>query len=302
MMLDLKTKFRIFILALALTIGFSFRADILNLYPFAVQRITDIEQANIPSFDKFKENIAAIVNNENQIIAPPPLKVFQEAPSAFLTLKGTITETNNQRVENGLAPLKENAKLDAAAKAKAQDMFEKQYFEHISPTGIGPADLAKSVGYDYLIIGENLALGNFENDKKLVEAWMASPGHRANILNVKYTEIGVAVEKGTYEGHSVWMAVQEFGRPASACPKVDTALKVQIDNYNTQIEEMNKTIEASKAELENMKVTRDNISEYNSKVNAYNDLIRQYNILIAEAKAAVSVYNNQVSAYNECLK
>lgn len=295
-------KFKLFILALVLAIGFYFRADILKLYSNTSQKIIEIEEASVPGFDKFKEDVAAIVNTGSQVIAPPPLKVTQEVPNAFLTLKGTITETNNQRIENGLAPLKENAKLDEAAKAKAQDMFDKQYFEHVSPSGKGPADLAKTAGYDYLIIGENLALGNFENDKKLVEAWMASPGHRANILNNKYTEIGVAVEKGTYEGHTVWMAVQEFGRPASACPKVDAALKAKIDSYTIQIEEMSKIIEAKKSELESIRVNRENIDEYNAKVNEYNDLIRQYNILIAEAKTAVSVYNNQVNIYNACLK
>jgi len=296
------SKLKILTLALVLAIGFYFRADILKLYPVFFQKISEIEKTSVPGFGKFKEDITAVVNNESQIFAPPPLKITGQAPNSFLTQKGTIAETNNQRIENGLSALKENAKLDAAAKAKAQDMFKNQYFEHVSPSGRGPADLAKSVGYDYLIIGENLALGNFENDKKLVDAWMASPGHRANILNGKYAEIGVAVEKGIYEGHSVWMAVQEFGRPASACPKVDLALKAKIDNYNIQIDRLSQIIQARKAELENMIVTRENVSDYNAKVNEYNNLINEYNSLVVEAKAAVAAYNNQVQAYNECLK
>lgn len=293
-------KLKLLILALALAISFYFRADIFKLYSSVFQQISEIEKANISDFNKFKEDITAIVSNEGQVFAPPPLKVFQEAPSSLLTQKGTIAETNNQRIENNLPALKENTKLNTAAKAKAQDMFARQYFEHVSPVGRGPADLAKTAGYDYLIIGENLALGNFEDDKKLVEAWMASPGHRANILNNKYTEIGVAVEKGIYEGKSVWMAVQEFGRPVSACPKVSQTLKTQIDNYNIQIDEMAKTIEAGKAELENLRA--ENKFEYNNKVDEYNGLIRQYNILVAEAKTAVSNYNSQIRAYNECLK
>lgn len=295
-----KMKFKIIILALILAIGFNFRADILKLYSGAIQEIFEIEKASIPGFDKFKEDIAVIVSNENQIFAPPPLKIIQEAPSSFLTQKGTIEETNNQRKENGLPILKENLKLDEAAKAKAQDMFASQYFEHISPADFGPADLAKDVSYDYLIIGENLALGNFKDDKKLVEAWMTSPGHRANISNGKYTEIGVAVEKGIYEGKSAWMAVQEFGRPISACPAVSQTLKTKIDSYNIQLDEMAKVIEAKKAELENFRGR--NIEKYNSKVEEYNNLIQQYNVLVAEAKAAVADYNNEVRAYNECLK
>lgn len=293
-------KFKILILSLVLAIGFSFRADILKLYPAAIQKIFEIEKASIPGFDKFKEDVATIVDNESRIFAPPPLRVAQDVLSSFLTQKGTIAETNNQRMENNLPFLKENSKLNEAAKAKAQDMFEKQYFEHISPAGSGPADLAKSAGYDYLIIGENLALGNFEDDEKLVEAWMASPGHRANILNGKYTEIGVAAEKGIYEGKSVWVAVQEFGRPSSACPAVSRTLKAKIDSYNIQLDEMAKIIEAKRVELENFRGR--NIEKYNSKVEEYNNLIKEYNTLVAEAKAAVADYNNQVNAYNECLK
>lgn len=292
-------KLKILILAIVLAVGLYFRADILKMYPVIYQKIFEIEKASVPGFEKFKEDIAAI---DSRIFMPPPLRSALEAPSSYLTHQGTITETNNQRLANNLPALQENTKLNEAAKAKAQDMFKNQYFEHISPTGRGPADLAKSAGYDYLIIGENLALGNFENDKKLVEAWMASPGHRANILNDKYTQIGVAVEKGIYEGRTVWMAVQEFGRPASACPAIDAALKIKIDNYNSQIDQMAKIIEVKRAELENMVVTRKNISDYNAKVDEFNDLIKQYNILVAEAKVAVADYNNEVRAFNECLK
>ncbi len=295
-------KLKIIILAAIIAIGFYFRADILKLYPVIYQKIFDIEKASIFGFDKFKEDIAAIVNKESRIFAPPPLRGVLEAPSSYLTQKGTIAETNNQRLANNLPVLKENIKLNAAARAKAQDMFTKQYFEHVSPIGRGPADLAKTAGYDYLIIGENLALGNFENDKVLVQAWMDSPGHRANILNDKYTEIGVAVEKGTYEGRTVWMAVQEFGRPASACPAIDPSLKTKIDNYNAQIDQLTKTIETKRTELENMNVTRKNISEYNAKVDQFNNTIKQYNALVADAKAIVADYNAQVRAFNDCLK
>jgi len=107
-----------------------------------------------------------------------------------LTVKGVIDNTNKQRALNGDLPvLKENFKLNFSAEKKLQDMFVKQYFEHNSPEGIGVGDLGLQAGYEYIIIGENLALGNFKDDASLVDAWMASPGHRANILNKKYTEI-----------------------------------------------------------------------------------------------------------------
>ena len=96
-------------------------------------------------------------------------------------------------------------------------MFEKEYFEHKSPSGIGASDIAHDVGYEFILVGENIALGNFDGDEALVQAWMDSPGHRANILNKRYTEIGIAAEKGLYQGKMMWLAVQIFARPMSLC-------------------------------------------------------------------------------------
>ena len=70
-------------------------------------------------------------------------------------------------------------------------------------------------------------MGNFKNDQDLVSAWLNSPGHRANILNTRFTEIGTAVLKGFYEGREVWMAVQEFGLPLSSCPNPDSKVKIE---------------------------------------------------------------------------
>ena len=129
-----------------------------------------------------------------------------------------ISETNLQRQENGDLPaLKENTDLDETASAKAADIFKNQYFEHVSPSGVDPGKLVESYGYDYIVEGENLILGNFSSEKEVVADWMASPGHRANILNNRYTEIGVAIVKGTYKGEESWVGVQEFGLPLSTC-------------------------------------------------------------------------------------
>lgn len=122
------------------------------------------------------------------------------------------------RSENGLDKLKENPLLNAIAEERARDMFEKQYFAHDSPTGEGDADVAQRVGYRYKKIGENIAKGWYLNDKKLVDGWMQSPGHRKNILYSEYDEIGVAVVKGRFEGDEVIIGVQIFGRQS---PPVD---------------------------------------------------------------------------------
>src|ERR1035437_2204880 len=156
-----------------------------------------------------------------------------------LSKNNVILLTNKNRKENGDLPaLKESSKLDGSAEKKLQDMFTNQYFEHVSPTGVSISDLGKQAGYEYILIGENLALGNFKDDAALLDAWMASVGHRANILNKHYTEIGVAVGKGKFEGRDTWMAVQHFGEPMSICPTVDQVLLGIITLNQNQINTM----------------------------------------------------------------
>jgi hypothetical protein len=205
-----------------------------------------------------------------------------------------------QRQENGNLPtLKENVELDQAASAKANDMFLNQYFEHISPFGVGVSDLAENSGYEYIMIGENLALGNFKDDAVLVQAWMDSPGHRANILNERYTDIGVSVIKGMFEGETTWLAVQHFGLPLSACDGPQETLKAKIGLNQADTQELKNSLIVLKEEIEGMNPRRQR-EEYNAKVEEYNNLVSQYNNLIAETKGLTETYNVQVSAFNEC--
>lgn len=226
-----------------------------------------------------------------------------QVASAWLTRAGTIDQTNLQRAQNNLPALKENRLLNQAAQKKLQDMFAGQYFEHISPQGVGPAELAKAVNYEYVAIGENLALGNYKNDKDLVNAWMNSPGHRANILNTKYQEIGVAVGKGMFEGQEIWLAVQEFGKPASACPIVDSGLKDRIQSLREEVAVMEQQINDMKVGLSNPGDIQDKqaADAYNQKVAEYNVLVNSYNNKVDQLKALTVQYNSQVNAYNACL-
>jgi len=238
---------------------------------------------------------------KKQILTSGPLRGSSNPNNAYLTDGGTIIWTNQNRAEFNLPPLKENAKLNLAAEAKVKDMFQKQYFEHISPTGAGPGDLADNVGYQYIVIGENLALGNYKNDKALVEAWMNSPGHRANILNAKFTEIGVAVGKGTYEGKTTWLAVQEFGKPLSACPQIDANLKAQISSIRAEVENLESQVAAKKAELDSLDPkTKEEYEAYNQKVAEYNALVKIYNNKIDILKGLIAAYNSQVNVFNAC--
>ncbi len=261
---------------------------------------------NLPSaFNAISGNqqVSQIKNTASQIFTPPPLKSTENDPNSNLTRAGVITITNEQRNENSSLPaLKENSLLDKAAQAKLKDMFAKQYFEHISPSGLGPSDLAKNVGYGYIMIGENLALGNFKDDRALVTAWMNSPGHRENILNSKYLDIGVAVGQGTYEGQKTWLAVQEFGRPTGSCPAVDIGLKSQIDTQQIDVTNTQSQITALKKQVDSLNPQMQaEYDTYNKRVAEYNDLIRVYNNKVGSLKLIVNQYNSQVKAYDACL-
>lgn len=236
------------------------------------------------------------------VSAPPPLRKEGDAPNARLTEEGTFSETNRHRSENGVPALRYDGTLAAAAEAKLKDMFERQYFAHESPTGDGPADVIEAAGYDYVTVGENLALGNFADDRDLVQAWMDSPGHRANILEAKFSEIGVAVGRGMFEGRMTWMAVQEFGKPTSDCPIVSVELQAQIEADKERLDALEARADALKTEIESSKKPRtpEERDAYNAKVDEYNALAREINALIGQIQGEITVYNGQVQAYNAC--
>jgi len=216
-----------------------------------------------------------------------------------LTAANIIDATNKERVALGLTPLTPNDKLSASAKLKVDDMVSKGYFEHVSPTGVTVSDLGNTVGYNYVIMGENLALGNFTGADDLVQAWMKSPGHRANILNTSYMEIGIYAAQGEYQGRKVWFAVQHFGTTRGACPVVNQSLKNDIDTLNRSLKAKEKQITTLRAEIE---MTSDKSSEsYANKVSTFNALVASYNAELAVSQQSIAKYNKQVVSFNSCL-
>jgi len=274
----------IIFLAIAAGIIFYFRDVLFNF------------SAPLPEFKETTDFVISEIKKE--VVAPEPLRARQETPEAFLTKNGVIALTNLQRQQNGLASLKDNPLLDKAAALKLKDMFTNQYFGHISTSGAGPDFWIEKSGYEYVMIGENLALGNFEDDQELIEAWMQSPGHRANILNQRYQEIGVAVGRGTFEGKLTWLAVQEFGLPLAVCPRVDNGLKITIDANKVKLDELRNTLEGLRLEIEKR---RPRESDYNQKIEEYNSLVSVYNNLIEETRTLIEEYNHQVKLFNECI-
>lgn len=123
-----------------------------------------------------------------------------------------VDSTNIERQKMSESQLTISPLLQQAAQDKANDMALKGYFAHTGPGGITPWYWLEKTGYTYTAAGENLAV-NFVDSQDVVNAWMNSPGHRANILNQNYTEIGIATSKGMYKGREATFVVQFFGRP-----------------------------------------------------------------------------------------
>ena len=104
---------------------------------------------------------------------------------------------NIERKKAGLSELKHNWELSRVARYKSEDMRDKGYFSHTSPTYGSPFQMMKSFGISYRTAGENIAKGQ-TTPAAVVKGWMNSPGHRANILNSSFTEIGVGYASGNY--------------------------------------------------------------------------------------------------------
>ena len=126
-----------------------------------------------------------------------------------------IALTNTERADNNVGNVKEDALLDSAAQAKANDMAANGYFSHVGPDGKTPWQWVSASGYQYQYAGENLAV-RFINSADVVNAWMESPTHRANMVKPVYTQIGVGVAEGMYEGQPATYVVQYFGTPKTA--------------------------------------------------------------------------------------
>ena len=141
--------------------------------------------------------------------------------SSDITVQQLLLDTNQKRLSNGLEPLTLNKRLDEAALSKATDMFSKNYWAHNAPDGTTPWVFIKNSGYDYTYAGENLARG-FSSADDVVNAWMASPDHRKNLLSPNYKNIGFAIEEGKLEGEDTILVVQMFGNPTSQTAEVDT--------------------------------------------------------------------------------
>ncbi len=147
------------------------------------------------------ELIQANPQFKNPSLIYPGEKVTIPDLGATKSIENQVIDlTNQERVKNGLKPLTANWELSRVARYKAMDMRDKNYFSHDSPTYGDPFTMMKNFGIAYSAAGENIAAGQ-KTPQEVVQAWMNSAGHRANILSTKYTQIGVGYAQGGSYGY-----------------------------------------------------------------------------------------------------
>lgn len=138
------------------------------------------------------------VSNPNLIYPGQVLHIPQIDSTVSSFEREVVRLVNEERAKNGLKPLSENWELSRVARYKSQDMVDNRYFSHTSPTYGTPFQMIRAFGLTYRTAGENIAYGQ-RTPQTVVNAWMNSSGHRANILNPSYTQIGVGyVANGHY--------------------------------------------------------------------------------------------------------
>ncbi len=169
------------------------------------------------------------------VLAHHSSKVLSYATSMSNSL--LLKDTNDDRSANKVAPLALNSELSRAAQSKANDMAARNYWSHDTPDGNPPWVFVTDQGYSYQKLGENLATG-FSNEMATVNAWMASPSHRENLLDPAFTEVGFGfANNSNYTsagGGPMTIVVAYYGRPQAAAPLV-----ANLDSGNTNIQVAN---------------------------------------------------------------
>lgn len=217
-----------------------------------------------------------------------------------LTAKNVIWFTNYYRVKNGIKPLKMVSGLNDSAHAKSMDMFKYGYFDHTRLNGkISFDTFIDDQEYDFIKVGENLARGDFETSRDVVDAWMNSSGHRKNILDGSYVNVGVSVDQGKFDDIKTLLITQHFGLPKSHCPLVSKSAKTDIEELKAEISNTGNRVKIKEGEINQVNADDD---KYNSLVEQYNELVNNYNRLTQDLQKLAGTYNEQVRRFDACVK
>lgn len=148
--------------------------------------ISELEELN-PNLSDVPHNKPIQPDKEN------PIKVPENTNDLIEYEKQVLDLTNIERKKFGLVPLSNDTELSRVARIKSHDLSKNNYFSHNSPTYGSPFDMMKQFGIQYKSAGENIAKGQ-KTPSEVVNAWMQSTGHRANILNNGFTHIGIGYD------------------------------------------------------------------------------------------------------------
>jgi uncharacterized YkwD family protein/spore coat assembly protein SafA len=154
---------------------------------------------------RYQVGLSEIISANPQFSNPnliyPGQKVTIPIIDSVKSIENQVIQlTNQQRAKNGLPALKADWELSRVARYKSVDMRDKNYFSHTSPTYGSPFTMMKNFGVSYRTAAENIAAGQ-RTPQEVVNAWMNSPGHRANILKSDITHIGVGYAEGGSKRH-----------------------------------------------------------------------------------------------------
>jgi uncharacterized protein YkwD len=164
----------------------------------------------------YQENVSVNTNYNLTLAATEqtvsPVSTTPDSEPKFA--QAVIKLVNYERTQAGLKPLSLNAKLNQSAYGHSQDMAEKDYFSHTGSDGSRVSDRIYNAGYHYSLAGENIAAGQYSAEE-VVQAWMNSPTHRANMMSVDYQEIGVGYyylenDTGSVNYYHYW--TMDFGK------------------------------------------------------------------------------------------
>ena len=164
---------------------------------------------------KYQIGVSELIKANPQIKNPAMIyvgqKIYIPEAAPLKSLEDEVVKlVNQQRAKYGLGPLTVNWELSRCARIKSQDMINRNYFSHTSPTYGSPFNMMENFGLRFSAAAENIAKGQ-RTPQEVMNAWMNSPGHRANILSKNVTHIGVGAAKSS-NGTLYW--TQMFMKPA----------------------------------------------------------------------------------------
>lgn len=141
-----------------------------------------------------------------------PLGAFMAEDALEAQAAQIVSLTNDLRVQQGAQPLAVSRALSSSSHGKARDMAGNQYFNHSGPDGQRLTSWIRRAGYDYEVVGENLAMGFFSAEQ-VVGAWTKSGTHYANLVDNDFKDIGVGIVSGEYDGAQTIFVAQHFATP-----------------------------------------------------------------------------------------